>query len=115
VSHPHILSGGETTSALASTLGSDFQHAVAPFKLEILDTAAFLHGDVHRAAMRLLVERNGRRPTAMEQQLIIAALATLQGEAGRIGALDRAATRLGLDLPDRSQRTALQMHEGLHP
>lgn len=72
------LSGGGTQVGLATSLGSDFQHAMAPFQAEILALARYLQGDVHRAAMRLLVERNGRRPSAMEQQLIIAALAELQ-------------------------------------
>jgi hypothetical protein len=110
VSPPHILSGGDTRNALVTTLGSDFQNAVAPFKAEILDDAQYLRGDLHRAAMRLLVERHGRRPSVMEQQLIIAALADLQGERCPAAALDRAAARFAAPSADRRQLPALQQH-----
>jgi hypothetical protein len=110
VSHPHILSGGDTRSVLVDTLGSDFQYAVAPFKTEIVEMAACLNGDVHRAAMRLLMERNGRRPTGMEQQLIIAALAELQADGGGPGVRVRAVSRVPLPSRDGRQLSALQMH-----
>lgn len=68
----------DTRSTLIATLGADFQTAIAPYKADILDLARRLRGDVHRAAMHLLIERRGHRPTAMEQQLIVAALEELQ-------------------------------------
>jgi hypothetical protein len=96
VSHPHRSASGDTRSALVATLGSDFQAAVAPFKAEILEVATHLQGDVHRAAMRLLIDRRGRRPTVMEQQLIVAALAELQDAAAPASVLSRVAVQLDL-------------------
>jgi len=81
VRHPHLLSSRDTRDGLIDTLGADFQSAVAPFKAEISAISRLLGGDMHRAAMRLLVERSGRRPTVMEQQLIVAALAELQEDS----------------------------------
>lgn len=95
MSHPHLLSSRDTRDGLIAMLGADFQSAVSPFKDEIKAIARLLGGDVHRAAMRLLVERNGRRPTTMEQQLIVAALAELQNAAPLSGdILGRVAVRL---------------------
>jgi hypothetical protein len=96
VSHPHLLTPPDTRSALVATLGADFQSAVAPFKAEISALAVPLRGDLHRAAMRLLVERHGRRTTGMEQQLIVAALAELQdgATAAPPDVLSRVADRL---------------------
>jgi hypothetical protein len=113
VSHPHILSGGDTRSSLVATLGADFHHAVAPVKAELLELARVLGGDVHRAAMRLLIEREGRRPSAMEQQLILAALAELQGaDAPGADPLARATERFepAAASGHRRQGHALQVH-----
>ena len=113
MSPPHLLAGGDTRSALITTLGSDFQLAVAPFKAEILAVAQYLRGDLHRAAMRLLVDCGGRRPSVIEQQLIIAALADLQGGVSPVTTLDRAAARIGCQSADRRQVPPLQQHQGL--
>jgi hypothetical protein len=102
---------------LIATFGSDFQQVVAPFKAEIVELARCLEGDQHRAAMRLLVDRNGRRPTAIEQQLIIAALSELQrrGDAPTaINPMDRAARCLSGRSNDGRQLPAVQVHQALH-
>jgi hypothetical protein len=115
VSHLLHLSGGDARGGLIATLGSDFQPAIAPIKAEMLAIARYLSGDVHRAAMRLLVERDGRRPCAIEQQLIIAALAELQQASGGEASTDpfaRAAAKCvpAVDSTHRRQSHALQVH-----
>jgi hypothetical protein len=107
VSHTPIPPGGDAHSALITTLGSDFRHAIAPYKAEILDLAHYLRGDLHRAAMRLLLEYRGRRPSVMEQQLIIAALAELQSGIGSGTGFAAATARAGAFSTDRRQMAPL--------
>lgn len=82
MSHTHPFALGQTRSTLVGTFGSDFRHLMEPFKAELAALARDQRSDLHRAAMRLLLDYRGRRPTAMEQQLILAALAELQTQAG---------------------------------
>jgi hypothetical protein len=111
VSSPRPDSLGDTRSSLVAMLGADFQVVVAPFKTQILERARHLGGDHHRAAMALLADRAGRRHAGVEQQLIIAALAELQGVGAAAGPLERIAARLTAASNESGQTGALQVHQ----
>lgn len=61
-------------------LGADLQPALLPVKIEICQLAQHMRGDLHRAAMQLLTQRQARRFPMLEQELVVAALRQLQGK-----------------------------------
>jgi len=78
VSHTHTSDFSAPPAADVRLLGADLQPALLPVKTEIRQLARRMHGDVHRAAMQLLTQRQAQRFPLLEQQLVVTALQQLQ-------------------------------------